>query len=124
MQIDELRSIIMGGEEKRALPPLPELGVPVADVRPLTPPTMEADELRRMILGAAPVAGDKRSFQFMSVPVAAPLTPVAPVAPLQQLRLGEGAWRHAGLLSELGGVKQYMRMCRSETVWQKPVLDS
>ena len=45
-----------------------------------------------------------------------PAFPVAP-EPVKRLKLGDGPWKHAGLMSEFGGVKMYLRMVKGEVPW-------
>ena len=40
-----------------------------------------------------------------------------PGEPMKRLKLGEGPWKHAGLMSEYGGIKEWMRMKRGEIPW-------
>lgn len=116
------------------------------DIRPLTPPNGGDDMLHALIMGGALGCHGAIS-QPMTVAAAVPAPlpplpqplpvllpfPVAPKRPLppvppfhnfpvasqpaKRLKLGEGPWRHAGLMNEFGGVKQYLRMVKGEIYW-------
>lgn len=111
------------------------------DVRPLTPPHGGNDMMRELIMGGTlgchgaisqpetVVHGLPPLPTPVPTPVAFPVAPKRPLPPpfpsfpvapdpvAKRLKLGEGPWKHAGLMSEYGGIKQYMRMVKGEIPW-------
>lgn len=119
------------------------------DVRPMTPPNGGTDMMRALIMGgtlgchgavsqpATIIPALPLIPQPVSVPNAFPVAPKRPLPPPtfpafpvalehvpKRLRLGDGPWKHAGLMSEFGGVKMYLRMVKGEVPWPPRESDS
>ena len=91
---------------------------------------MDNDALRALIMNA-PLGIHGTSVAPPAAPVfpAPPSFPVLPKRPfpgecngfpgepVKRLKLGEDPWKHAGLMSEYGGIKQWLRMKRGEIPW-------
>ena len=108
------------------------------DIRPMTPPNGGNDMLQALIMGGtlgchgaiSQPSTMVASLPALPVPLPTPVAypvapkrslppPVFPVAPepVKRLKLGEGPWKHAGLMSEYGGVRQYLKMVKGEIPW-------
>lgn len=94
------------------------------DVRPLTPPNGSNDYMEALIMGGTlgchgAISQPATEVSF-ATPAAFPVAPKRPLPPLpfpsnfpvapeplqKRPDLGEGPWKHAGLLKEYGGIKQ------------------